>query len=281
MTRDKQRKQAAHQHKDTRGVRYRRAMRELDQQTEPGHGDDSSGSGWSMVRQAADKVTHRVMALQHIPTEPVEHRADHLGQCLSQPVYATAVDLAHRSAVYVCAAAGSGVVDEVSLHHARQIVGQLTRASAANRNTLAQMVFEAHHHAVGLSEVVAAAMVASCELATQVRMARNDWYCEVSGYSQACTPGARDVRLQVRDNRSGRAVDMPPGCVGHVAEEIATWTGIADVEIEVFGPNQSVVDLTSRRASGLRETEHWLLGPQWWDKQHTLAPQSPFTALFR
>lgn len=277
MTRDKQRKQAARRHRDDRGVRYRRAMRELGQRSEPVRGD----GGCALVRQTADEVEHQVAALQHIPAEPVEHRADHLGQCLSHPMYATAVDLAHLSAIHVDAAAGSGVVDEVSVHHAGQVVGHLTRASAATRDALAQRVSEARRHAVGLLEVTRAAMVASCELATQVRMARNEWYCEVSGDSQACTAGARDLRLQVRDPHSGRVVEMPPGCVGHIAEEIGTWTGVPDIEIEVTGPDPTVVDLARQQAADLRETEHWLLGPLWWEKQRTLAPSSPFTAPFR
>jgi hypothetical protein len=272
VTKDKQRKQAARQHQDARGIRYRRAMRELDQQTEPAPGD--SRGGCITVRQAAEKIEHRIVALQHTPTQPIGHRADHLGQCLSSAMYATAVDLALLSAVHVGVAAGSGVVDEVSVHHAQQVVGHLTRASATTRDALAQRISENRRYAVELLEVTRAAMVASCELAAHLRMARNEWYCEVSGDS-------RDVRLQARDPDNGRVVEMPPGCVGHLAEEIVTWTGVPDVEIEVLGPDPAVIDLAQQYAAGLRETEHWLLGPLWWERQQTLAPRSPFTALFR
>ncbi|WP_040793364.1 hypothetical protein [Nocardia paucivorans] len=279
MTRDKQRKQAARQYRDDRGVRYRRAMRELGQRSEPVRGEGGSSGGCALVRQTVDEVEHQVAALQHIPAKPVDHRADHLGRCLSHPMYAAAVDLALLSAVHVGAAAGLGVVDEVSVYHAGQVVGHLTRASAVTRDAPAQRVCEARRHAVGLLEVTRVAMVASCELAAQVRMARNEWYCEVSGGSQACTAGARDLRLQVRDPHSGRVVEMPAGCVGHIAEEIVTWTGVPDIEIEVAGPAPAVVDLARQHAAGLRETEHWLFGPLWWEKQRTLAPPSPH-ALF-
>ncbi|WP_433714336.1 hypothetical protein ACQP2U_09625 [Nocardia sp. CA-084685] len=56
-------------------------------------------------------------------------------------------------------------------------------------------------------------------------------------------------------------VEMPPGCVDHVAEEIVTWTGIPGLEVVVLGDDRAAIDLAQRRADGLRETEHWLLGP--------------------
>ncbi|WP_327097349.1 hypothetical protein OIE68_00235 [Nocardia vinacea] len=98
---------------------------------------------------------------------------------------------------------------------------------------------------------------------------------------QVCAAGARDLRLQVRDGEGGRVVEMPPGCVDHVAEEIVTWTGIPGVEVEVLGDDRAAIDLAQRRADGLRETEHRLLGPRWWEKERALAPESPFAALFR
>ncbi len=281
VTRDKRRKQAARQRANTQGIRYTRALRELSREADtPAQDGAGINSECAVVRQMADNVAHRVMALQYIPAEPVAHRADHLGQCLSRAMYRTAVDLAHHSAVYVEAFASTGIVDEMSLHHARQVVGHLTRAWAATRDTLAQMTSDACERAVQLLEVTELTMVESCQLAKRVRMSRNEWFCDVTGESQACLAGVRDLRLQVRDGESGRFVEMPPGCVHHVAEEIVTWTAIPDVEIEVHGEDRAAIDHAKRKADGLRETEHWLLGPQWWEKERALAPESPYSALY-
>lgn len=76
------------------------------------------------------------------------HRADHLGQCPSRAMYANAVDLAQYSVDYVKVFAGSGVVDEMSLHHVHQALGHLTRACAVTRDALAQMASDALEHAV-------------------------------------------------------------------------------------------------------------------------------------
>lgn len=279
VTRDKRRKQAVRLHANKQDIPYTRALREVS-----GGGDqDKAGPSvdYATVRQAADEVAHRVRALQYIPAEPVAHRADHLGQCLSREMYSTAIDLADHSVACVSGSASSGIVDEMSLHHARQVVGYLTHAGAATRDTLAEMTADARRHAVQLLDVAESEMVESCEVAKQMRMPRNEWFCDLTGLDQACSTGTRDLRLLVWDASSGHIVEMPPGCVGHVAEEIVTWTGISSVEVEVLGTDRDAVDLAQRRADELRETEHWLLGPQWWEKERALAPGSPFTALFK
>ncbi|WP_069162922.1 hypothetical protein [Nocardia altamirensis] len=283
MTRDKQRKRAAREHAEAQGIRYTRARRKLGAGSDAPSGDDAGrGADCTVVQvqQMAEDVAHRVMALGYIPEQPVAHRADHLGQCLSREIYGTAVEMAHRSAVYVSSYARSGVVDEMSVHHARQVVGLLLRAQAATREALAQMTSEATQCAVRLLEVTQSAMVKSCQLAQDTRMPRNEWFCDITGLAQACSAGARDLRLAVRDSECGCVVEMPPGCVGHVAEEFVTWTGIPGIKIEVLGEDQAAIELVRRRADGLRETEHWLLGPRWWERERALAPQSPFTAAF-
>ncbi|MFF0532708.1 hypothetical protein ACFYT3_30575 [Nocardia amikacinitolerans] len=281
MTRDKRRKQAARQHSNNQGIRYTRALRELSRGTDTPRRQTELSAECATVRRKADDVADRLIALQHVPAKPVAHRADHLGQCLSRVMYSTAVDLAHKSAVYVQAHASSGIVDEMSLHHARQVLGHLTRASAATRETLAEITSGAREHAVQLLQVTESAMVESCQMAKQVRMSRNEWFCDVTGMGQTCAAGTRDLRLQVRDGEGERVVEMPPGCVDHVAEEIVTWSGIPGVEVEVLGDDRAAIDLAQRLADTLRETEHWLLGPQWWEQERALAPGSPFTALFR
>jgi hypothetical protein len=281
MTRDKQRKQAARERANTKGIPYTRALRELAGATSnPGRDKAGLNAENTTVRQTADDVAHRVLGLQYIPAQPVAHRTDHLGQCLCREMYSTEVDLAHYSVVYVSSFASSGIVDEVSLHHSRQVVGHLTRAWAATRDTLAQMTSDAREYAVHLLELTELSMVESCQIAKQVRMARNEWFQDVSGLSQTCSAGVRDLRLLVRDSENGRAVEMPPGCVDHVAEEIVTWTAISGVEIEVLGDDPAVIDLVQQEADWLRETKHWLLGARWWEKERALAPESPFRALF-
>ncbi|WP_280454172.1 hypothetical protein [Nocardia brasiliensis] len=281
MTSDKQRKRAARQHASTQGTRYTRAKRELAMGTaRPGAEDIGGGADCAVVEQLAEDVARRVMALSHIPTQPVAHRDDHLGQCLNREIYGAAVELAHHSAVYVSSYARSGVVDEMSLYHARQAVGQLTRAQASSRDALTDMVSEVLQCAVKLPETTESVMAISCELAQSTRMARNEWFCEVTGLAQGCSAGARDLRLAVRDGQSGRVVEMAPGCVDHVTEEIVTWTSVPGIEIEVLGGDPAVIELVWRRAEQLRETEHWLLGPRWWERERALTPESPFTALF-
>lgn len=282
MTRDKQRKQAARQFADAQGIRYTRALREMNRRADaPPRAEGGLSAECTMVQQKARDVEDRVLGLQYIPAEPVAHRAEHLGQCLSRELYRIEVNLARESAAHVAGFASSGIVDEMAIHHARQVLGHLTRAWAATRESVAEMASDAHLHAVQLLQLTESAMIESCQLAKQVRMSRNEWYCDITGLAQTCSPGARDLRLQLRDSTSGHVMEMPPGCVGHAGEEIVTWTGVDGIEIEVLGADSAAIALARRRANGLSETEHWLLGPQWWEKARTLAPESPFTALFR
>lgn len=103
-------------------------------------------------------------------------------------MYSTAVGLACDSAVYVEAHASSGIVDEMSVHDARQVVGHFTRAWAAPRDTLAETTSGARDHAVQLLGVTESAMVESCQVAKQVRMSRNEWFCDVTGWGRCARP---------------------------------------------------------------------------------------------
>ena len=68
-------------------------------------------------------------------------------------------------------------------------------------------------------------------------------------------------------------VEMPPGCR-------SCRRGDCDldrhpgVEVEVLGDDLAAIALAQRRADGLRKTEHWLLGPQWWEKERRAADKS-------
>ncbi|MGW5315489.1 hypothetical protein [Nocardia thailandica] len=287
MTKDKQRKRAAREYADEHGQRYVRALRDTTASapgaaghdpytpTDPGSTPADPASKPTVVGEVVAELSVRLSRLSGLPPAPIPQRCEHSGQCLESRVYFPAIGQART---LVSALGDAAVLDEESVGTARRVLGALAQAHVVACDDLAVAVAEAGRHARVLLELVEAAHCRSCELSQQLRMPGNAWFRTVTGLSQRCAPGRRDVVLSVRHD-AGVAVMMPSACVDHAAEELVTWTDIPAVTVELTGCDTATTDLVTRKAARLREVEHWLLGFRWWTKEHDLAPRSPFTDL--